>query len=147
MFAEDELAWLPEGMKNLGSPEWSPDNRTIAFDAATDGTPTAHVYTVDIKTGKVIDCGDGCMPSYTGDGKRMVFTFPGYGVGSMDLTGGNRQLIERYGWSGMVSPNGKYICWGYGSNIQIYNIKTKKRTELLVGDQATMFSYMHWNPG
>lgn len=141
-----QVANVPKGMRNLGSPEWSPDGKTIAFDSSVSGTPNSHIYTVNVDTLDVYDCGDGCMPSYSADGKRMVFTFPGYGIGTMDLMGQDRKLIERSGWSAMWSPNGKYICWGYGGNIIVFNVETEERTELLVGEQATMFSYTYWNP-
>jgi len=138
---------LPEGFTNLGSPEWSANGKTIAFDASRGGTTTAHIYLVNADGTNLRDAGLGCMPSFSPDGKRIVHTQPGHGIVIMDIDGTNRKDIARNGWGAQWSPDGKFIAWGRGGNIIVRNVKTKEEKPLLVGDQAGLFSYTYWNLG
>ena len=142
-----KLADTPDGFTQVGSPEWSADGKTIAFDTSRGSTTTSRIYEVNTDGTKLRDSGPGCMPSYSADGKRIVFTQPGFGVGTMDTDGSKRELVERTGWSGQWSPDGKFIAWGRGGNIIVMNVETKAQTPLLVGEQATLFNYTHWNLG
>lgn len=137
----------PTGYKSLGSPEWSADGKQIAFDTYQASLNDSRSNVVNIDDGKLVDCGPGCMPSQSPDGKRIVFTQTGRGILMMDADGSNREEIDRRGWSAQWSPDGKFLAWGQGGNIVVMDLKTRKRTPILVGPQATMFSYTYWNPG
>lgn len=133
----------PKGYKSLGSPEWSADGKQIAFDTYQASLRDSQSKVVNIDDGEMLDCGPGCMPSQSPDGKRIVFTQSGRGILMMDADGPNREDIDRSGWSAQWSPDGKHLAWGQGGNIIIMNLKTRKRTPILVGAQATMFSYTY----
>jgi Tol biopolymer transport system component len=141
------VADRPKGYKSLGSPEWSVNGKQIAFDIYKVSLNDSRSNVVNIDSGKLVDCGPGCMPSQSPDGKRIVFTQSRRGILMMDADGSNREDIDRSGWSAQWSPDGKYLAWGQGGNIIVMNLKTRKRTPILVGAQATMFSYTYWNPG
>ena len=141
------VADRPKGYKSLGSPEWSADGKQIAFDTYKVSLSDSHSNVVNIDSGKLVDCGPGCMPSQSPDGKRIVFTQNGRGILMMDSDGSNREDIDRRGWSAQWSPDGKFLAWGQGGNIIVMNLKTRKRTPILVGAQATMFGSTYWNPG
>lgn len=141
------VANRPTGYKSLGSPEWSIDGKQIAFDTYQASLNDSRSNVVNIDDGQILDCGPGCMPSQSPDGKRIVFTQSGRGIQMMDADGSNREEIDRRGWSAQWSPDGKYLAWGQGGNIVVMNLKTRKRVPILVGPQATMFSYTYWNLG
>ncbi|MGZ0171067.1 MAG: DUF1583 domain-containing protein [Planctomycetales bacterium] len=136
-----------KGYRSLGSPEWSADGKQIAFDTYQASLNDSRSNVVNIDDGELVDCGPGCMPSQSPDGKRIVFTQSGRGILMMDADGSNREEIDRSGWSAQWSPDGKHLAWGQGGNIVVMNLKTRKRTPILVGAQATMFGYTYWNPG
>ena len=141
------VADKPEGNRSLGSPEWSFDGKQISFDTYQASLSDSHCRIASIDGTKVIDRGLGCMPSFSPDGKRIVFTQSGRGILMMNADGTNREEIDRNGWSAQWSPDGKSLAWGQSGNIIIMNLETKERTPLLTGEQAAMFSYTYWNPG
>ena len=114
--------------------EWPAYNREVetiqpAFEVRARDTidsVTRRIYRIDIAGKNLRDSGDGCMPEFSGDGKRLVFTFPGFGVGTMDLDGKNRDYFERYGWAGQWSRDGKCICRGRGGNITVLNLEVER---------------------
>ncbi len=138
---------VPDGYIQFGSPEWSADGKQITFDASNGGTPTSHVMVINADGTNLRDLGMGCMPSFSGDGKRMVFSQPGKGVVMMNSDGTQRETIDRRAWGIQWSPDGKHIAYGKSGNITILNLDTGDTRQLLVGDQATQYSYIYWNLG
>ena len=141
------VADRPEGNRSMGSPEWSADGKQISFDTYKVSLSDSRCCVVNADGTEMSDRGLGCMPGFSPDGKRVVFTQSGRGILMMDADGSNREEIDQSGWSAQWSPDGQSLAWGQGGNIIIMNLKTKERTPLLVGEQATMFSYTYWNPG
>jgi hypothetical protein len=142
-----EITGPPKGFTQLGSPEWSPDGKTIAFDASLGSTTNSHVYLVNADGTELRDAGLGCMPSFSRDGKRLVQSLPGQGIMLMNATGSQRESIARNGWGAQWSPDGKFIAWGQSGNIIVMDVKTNKQKPLLVGEQANLFDYTYWNLG
>ncbi|NQV25531.1 MAG: DUF1583 domain-containing protein [Rhodopirellula sp.] len=141
------VADRPQGNRSLGSPEWSTDGKQISFDTYQASLSDSHCRVVNVDDLKVFDCGLGCMPGLSPDGKRIVFTQSGRGILMMNADGTNREEVDRNGWSAQWSPDGKSLAWGQSGNIIIMDLETKERTPLLTGEQAAMFSYTYWNPG
>jgi hypothetical protein len=137
----------PHGLTHVGSPEWSSDGQTIAFDASRGGGASTRSYLVSVDGTELRQVGLGCMPSLSPDGKRLVFSQPGQGIMMINADGTNREVIEGRGWGTQWSPDGKLIAWGQAGNIIVMDAKTKKRRPLLVGDHATQFNYIFWNLG
>lgn len=142
-----QITGPPTGLTHLGSPEWSRDGKTIAFDTSLGSTTSSHVYLVNADGTKLRDAGLGCMPSFSPDGKRIVQSLPRRGIVLMNADGTNTEYIAPTGWGAQWSPNGKFIAWGQRGNIIVMNVKTREQKPLLVGDQAGLFDYTYWNLG
>lgn len=138
---------VPEGFTQFGSPEWSADGKQITFDASQGGTGTSHVMVINADGTNLRDLGMGCMPSFSGDGKRMVFSQPGYGVVMMNSDGTGRETIERSAWGVQWSPDGKNIAYSKSGNITITDPDTRESRLLFTGEQATRINYVYWNLG
>ncbi len=138
---------VPDGFIQFGSPEWSADGKQITFDAANGGTETSHVMVINADGTNLRDLGMGCMPSFSGDGKRMVFSQPGKGVVMMNSDGTQRETIDRRAWGIQWSPDGKHIAYGKSGRFTILDPDTGEKRELLVGDQASGYRYVYWNFG
>ena len=133
-----------------GSPDWSPDGATIAFDAwrasAGETAGAAHIFVASADGSKPRDLGDGAMPSFSPDGKRLCFTrYKPSGVYVMNVDGSDRQLVDPEGWSGHFSPDGTRLVYGVGGNIAVYDLGTKSRRMILTGEQSGRYRYIYWN--
>ena len=119
------------------SPAWSPDGKRIAFtsyrdghDDAIHGRPTAEIYVMDADGGNpqhlTNDLNDDRHPSWSPDGKRIVFSSErdGHFIGDFEITsseiylmdadGGNQQRLtenRKNDWSPSWSPDGKRIAF------------------------------------
>lgn len=142
-----EVTGPTTGYTNIGSPELSPDGKQLAFDATSGSFSSTHIMVINIDGTGVRDLGPGAMPSYSPDGKRIVFSQPGSGVMMMNADGSIRTDIDTGGWGGQWSPDGKFIAWGERGNIIAMNVTTKEKKRLLVGAQSELFDYMYWNLG
>jgi TolB protein len=91
------------------------------------------------------DLGPGCMPSFSADGKRLVFSEPGHGIMTMNSDGTDRQTIDRSGWGAQWSPDGKWIAYGKSGNITLVDVATRKSRQLLAGVHAKRYGIIYWN--
>ncbi|MEQ8787801.1 MAG: hypothetical protein RIC55_15965 [Pirellulaceae bacterium] len=134
-----------------GSPDWSPDGKSIAFDAwrasAGERAGTAHIFTANADGSKPRDLGPGAMPSFSPDGKQIAFTSygPQRGVFVMNADGGDRRLVDAEGWSGHWSPDGKRLVYGMGGDVAVHDLEAKTTRTVLVGDQSGRYRYIYWN--
>jgi TolB protein len=117
---------------SAGSPEWSWDSRKLAFDAWRsiygEGFGQAHIFTVNADGSELKDLGPGVMPSWSPDGKRLVFTsFESRGVHTMNADGSGRKLLDKEGWAGEWCPQGdKIACYTIGDdegNICVHDLQ------------------------
>jgi TolB protein len=142
-----ELTRTPPPLLYLGSPEWSADGKKICFDASNGPTTTSHIFVINVDGSGLTDLGPGCMPSFSPDCKRIVFSLPGQGIVMMDADGGNRQIVDRQGWGVQWSPDGKYLAYGLAGNVMLMDVRTGEKRPLLVGADASKFGYVYWNLG
>ena len=133
------------------SPAWAPDGKRIAFTSYRDGHvhaihgwPTAEIYVMDADGGNpqnlTNDLNDDRFPSWSPDGKRIVFSSErdGHFIGDFEITsseiyvmdadGGNQQRLtenRKNDWHPSWSPDGKRIAFssdrkGDFVNFEIY---------------------------
>lgn len=139
------IAAPPEGMTQVGSPEWSSDGKKIVFDASRGGTDTSHIFLTDPDGQSVEDFGPGCMPSFTHDDAGIVFTESGYGIIHMESDGSGRYRLEENGWGVQEAPDGQQIAWAEGNNFVLCDRKTDKRRKLFTDGQAAVYRQIAWN--
>ncbi|MCH7726359.1 MAG: PD40 domain-containing protein [Planctomycetes bacterium] len=138
-----------------GTPVWSPDGKQIGFDAwrASAGKDygDAHVFVVNIDGSGLKDLGDGAMPSFSADVKRIAFSrySPNRGVWIMNADGTNKELIDRSGWSARWSPDGKSIAYtkhvNGGPHFVIYDVKTKKQRATIATAADLGYRTIYWS--
>jgi len=129
-----------------GSPDISPNNRLILFD--TELTPgdtrrTIRLMTIDGKDAR--DLCDGCMPSWSADGKRFVCCRyeGGPSVWIMKADGSADRRIDD-GWGAQWSPDGKSIAYTNDNSLRIYDLASRtSRTVLAKGTHP--YRYLYWN--
>lgn len=135
------------GFTELGSPEWSSDSAQIALDMSRGSVATSHIVLVNSDGSNPQDLGPGCMPSFSPDGKRIVFSNSGQGIMLMNSDGTGREMIDRRGWGVQWSPDGKYFAIGRSGDVVLLSVEKRDERLLLVGDQANRYSSVYWNLG
>ena len=131
------------GFTSVGFPSWSSDGHKIAMEMSKGPKATSHIVVVNVEGGQFADLGSGCMPSFSQDGTKLVFSQPGKGIITMNSDGTNRRSIDPTGWGSQWSPNGKWIAYGKAGNITLLDVETRKSRQLLVGEAATHYGYIY----
>ncbi|MBC8166226.1 MAG: DUF1583 domain-containing protein, partial [Bryobacteraceae bacterium] len=134
------------GFASVRSPEWSPDHRQILMEMSNGTQSTPHVFVVNANGANLKDLGEGCMPSFSGDGTRIVCSVPGKGIVTMQSDGTAREVISATGWGAQWSPDGAWIAFAEGDNITLFDVNSRKPSQLLKGDVATRYRSIA-NPG
>ncbi|MCA9101286.1 MAG: PD40 domain-containing protein [Planctomycetales bacterium] len=112
-----EVARVPP--RGVGSPDWSPDGKYIAFDAVgPSGWQDQRVFVVEVATGKITDLGRGGVPSFAPDGEHVALhnfygnrpggTMPGIWFASRD--GSSAKFLIEDGSHPRFSHDGKLLA-------------------------------------
>jgi Tol biopolymer transport system component len=137
-----------------GSPQFSPDESMIIYDARRDHEEfdkvRMFVKSATDCTAKARDLGSGAMPSYSAGGGSIAFSRPGDGVWIMDANGENEKQIDPAAWHIAFGPSDdRLIAYGVrmnnGPNIRVVNRETEETHNLLEPDVASRYSYIYWN--
>ena len=130
-----------------GSPRWSQDGTMIAFDAWREGESfsNVHMFIVNADGSDLRDLGQGAMPNFSPDGRRIAYSWSG--VHTINLDGTDKQVIDASGWGGQWSPDGKSIAYGNNRNIIVYDLKSKAKRGIFEGDHAGLYDHTYWNLG
>lgn len=116
----------------IGSPDFSPDGKQIAFDGwdepGGEKNWQAHLLIVNADGTDLKDVGHGAMPTWSPDGKQFAFSsYSPRGIWTMNIDGTNRELIDPAGWGAQWSPDGTMIIYSDSSlgetNLKIYHTK------------------------
>lgn len=135
----------PDGFTHVGSPEWSPDGKRIAFDASLGGTNTSHIVIMNADGSEMEDLGPGSMPSFSPDGDELVFSENGFGIIQMSTDGTGRYQLTDSGWGCHWSPKGKHIGWIRGKNITQIDLETDEESELFTARGVGHLRQIFWN--
>jgi len=137
----------------LGSPAFSNDGKQIAMDGwqAHKGETfsNGHILVINSDGTNMQDIGDGLMPSWSADGKQIVFSRrTPYGIWTMNSDGTNRQLLDSHGWGAQWSPDGTMIIYAESSlgkaNLKIYHTKDETFRYLFPFEKSPYRQY-YWN--
>jgi serine/threonine protein kinase/Tol biopolymer transport system component len=102
---------------SLGTPRWSPDSRSIAFDCRTSRNPAVYVVGLDGGGLRKVNTegGDEFMPAWSPDGRWLYFTSERSGnlqLWKMPADGGTAvQLTHSGGFESWPSTDGKLIYY------------------------------------
>lgn len=106
----------------------------------------------------MIDLGFGTIPSFSPDGSQLTFTRRNGGLGTMNVDGTNSKTISNDGWGSTWSPAGEWIVFEIPRtsgrrrnwNLEVLNLKTGQRRDLMTGEQETRYARIHnhmgWSP-
>ena len=131
----------------IGSPALSPAGDMIACDGNRPGTSYEGTELLLMKAdGTEVEClGNGAMPSWSADGKRIAFSCNApRGVWDLNLATKKRELIDNEGWGIQWSPDGKYWAYSRRGALVVKNVATGE-----VQEQKSHFGenqlYWGWN--
>ena len=127
------------GFASVSSPEWSSDQRRIVMEMSNGSQGTSHVFVCNADGTQLKDLGAGCMPSFSGDGTRIVCSVPDKGIVMMQSDGSAREVISAKGWGAQWSPDGTWIAIAEGDNLTLLDVSSHKTRQLLLGDAATRY--------
>lgn len=138
-----------------GSPAWSHDGKNVALDAWRslygESYYNSHIIVVNSDGKNPKDLGDGAMPSWSTDGKRIAFSryISGNSVWIMNADGSDIREIEQNAWCIRWSPKKDEVAYtkygGNGANICILDLKTKDRRYLLNKDYRQIYWGFAWS--
>jgi len=132
------LAPMP-GFSGQGSPAWSHDGKSIAFDAwGGPNDRTAHVYVAGVASGDPKDLGPGGMPNWSPDDGLIAYHQYGakWGIWTMKPDGSEGRHLVRAAIGPQWSPNAVgqlaviQVKPGEGEAIGIYDTGTEQMREV-----------------
>jgi len=136
----------------IGSPALSPAGDVIACDGNRPGTSYEGTELLMMKAdGTDVEClGNGAMPSWSVDGKRLAFSCNApRGVWVLDLATKKRELIDKEGWGIQWSPDGRYWAYSRGGSLIVKNVATGEvhEQDSTIGDSQPFWGWnMAWSP-
>src|SRR5262249_54511324 len=100
---------------SVGSPRWSPDGKSIAFDGT--GSGSSDIYVVPVEGGKPVrlttDPGNEIRPAWSHDGKWIYYGFSSAGhdqeIWKIPASGGQAVQVSRTGYQARETPDGKWL--------------------------------------
>jgi uncharacterized protein (TIGR03067 family) len=135
-----------------GSPEWSHDGSKITFDCWRslygESYGASRVFVVDADGGNPKDLGEGTLPSWSPDGKRIVYSrySPNRGVWVINADGSDIQLVNSDGWNADWSPKNDEVAYTLNDNICVHDLKTRKQRSLLEKEYQQVYWGLSWSP-
>ncbi|MGZ0162981.1 MAG: DUF1583 domain-containing protein [Planctomycetales bacterium] len=146
--AKIDVVHVPKApFRFLGSPEWSVDGKSVVLDMSQGPSSTTTVMTMKPDGSDLRNLGLGFMPSFSPDGKQVVFSQSGRSIATVNADGSDRKVFAARGWGSKWSPNGKYIAYSDSRNIVLADPKTKETRNMLTDEQSAELSYVYWNFG
>jgi Tol biopolymer transport system component len=136
----------------IGSPALSPAGDMIACDGNRPGMSYEGTELLLMKAdGTDVEClGNGAMPSWAADGKRIAFSCNApRGVWVLDLATKKRELIDKDGWGIQWSPDEKSWAYSRRGSLVVKNVASGEvhEQESTIGDSQPYWGWnMAWSP-
>lgn len=146
---------VPDFLAN-GSPDWSGDGKRMAMDGwrprQGEKGSDAQIIVFDVDGTNVRVLGDGAMPSFSPQGKRVAYSrySPNNGIWVQDVDEPDSEpvLLDERGWGTDWSPDGTRIAYTSrtqsGDNFRIYNL-VEGTSEFLFEDGLSPYAQITWN--
>jgi TolB protein len=130
-----------------GGISWSPDSRQLAY--ARYGIPGLLIAVLDVATGRARDLGQGLGPSFSPNGRKIVYEeqcyhcLPSRIMVASVSSGAPRPLV--LGFSPSWSPDGRQIAYlrNRGGKQQLWLVRSSGGRPRFLADRAT---YGVWSP-
>jgi Tol biopolymer transport system component len=134
---------------SCGSPDWSPDGTLVAYDTwpVTKTWSDAQVAVVRADGSQPPRLfGPGAMPSFSPDGKQLVFhtyaqAYDTDHIVIMNADGTGRETILDHWGSPRWSPRGNRIASILGGNIALFHLDTGRERTILRGPYAVRHGF------
>jgi Tol biopolymer transport system component len=123
---------------------WSRDARWIAFDVGIDKRPKIRIVRADGTGARTLAAGS--YPSWSPDGRRIVFTSYGGGISVVDRTGKRLRRLDRRGYGPSWSPDGRTIVYLNDDYRQLFLIRPDgtRRRQLTHLKPGGMIDWYAW---
>jgi Tol biopolymer transport system component len=102
------LPLTSSGEVRVGSPRWSPDNRSVAFDGGHEGR--IDIFVVSAEGGRMRQLTRGTKPSFSWDGKWIYFAGQGR-IWKIPVEGGQPQALTDQGVEAFESRDGRWLYY------------------------------------
>lgn len=135
-----------------GTPRWSPDSKSVVFDAGTRDGPTIFAVRMDGGAPRqlVSDNGENVCPSWSHDGKWIYFASHRtgeYQAWKVPAEGGTPiQITRQGGHAALESADGKYLYYAktHYANPEIWQVPVGGGPEKLVSPLIRPASWAAW---
>lgn len=141
-----KVVFSSEKYPTVGSPKISRDGKWLVCDAEQRDQKESgrKMLLMTIDGQDVREIGPGMMPTWSPNGKQIVFS--NGGVQLLDLETNRVRTLESNGWSGQWAPGGNLVAFTQGSAIKTIDVETERVTDIL--PQAdTPYQQIYWNIG
>jgi len=146
---------LPDFLAN-GSPDWTADGKRMAIDGwrqrQGERGNNAQIIVFNADGTHIRVLGDGAMPSFSPQGKRVAYSrySPNYGIWVQDVDDPDSEPVQldEQGWGTDWSPDGTRIAYtkrtAAADNFCIYSLVEGTR-EFLFDDGLSPYRQISWN--
>ncbi|HTQ39769.1 MAG TPA: hypothetical protein VMJ32_12140 [Pirellulales bacterium] len=143
-----------DGYTRHSVPRWSPDGRDIAFEVSwrESGEYAPRVFKVAATGGEPVDLGMGKMPSWSMDGKQIVFRIPPdvgesrNGIWIMNSDGASHEFLFP-GHQPMYSPDGAHIAYTNEAQDELFVYDVLEETHRKLSQPySRIIGYAAWSP-
>ncbi|TML49944.1 MAG: hypothetical protein E6G20_00825 [Actinobacteria bacterium] len=123
---------LTHGRESLRALAWSRDGRWILFEGARGGMSSFDLYVIRVTTGLVRRLAVGArVGTFSPDGKRVVYSMEKGGIYTASIDGRTRRSLSPDGFNPRWSPDGSWIAFQSGTEIELVHPDGSGRRPLL----------------
>jgi hypothetical protein len=133
----------------IGSLTASRDGKYLAFDGwfaqEGEGSSNARIFVLSTKRDEFLLLGNGAMPTWGTDNRRLACSFYSGGVGFLTIASQTVETIDRDGWGAQWSPDGRLVAYNKGPELWVYDVEKKEPRQVYNGRGT--YSSLMWNAG